>query len=135
VSENRGSDQVNTTETEALKGVQLRLPLAPATPSIEEGIGSAMRRAWRRRFRHRAKPASQASAATGQLNLNLIAVEKARKNRRAMYPIEMVEEARKMRRWKFTYREIAESLNEHFKTNVSCITIRDWTCFYYRMKK
>ncbi len=52
---------------------------------------------------------------------------------KAKYPFEMVLEARKMRRWRFTYTEIADALNDHYGTNVHWITVRDWTCHYGRM--
>lgn len=58
-----------------------------------------------------------------------------RQNARAKYPMELVNEARKMRRFQFTYREIADALNEHWKTTVSWITVRDWVQCHYRMRK
>ena len=51
----------------------------------------------------------------------------------AKYPFEMVLEARKMRKYEFTYVEIAKALNDHWKTNVHWVTVRDWVHQYWRV--
>ena len=49
------------------------------------------------------------------------------------YPFEMVEYARKLRRYGFLYREISEELEHKFKRPVPWLTVRDWTVNACRM--
>ncbi len=60
---------------------------------------------------------------------------KRRKQHAPKYPFEMVEEARKMRKYRFTYTEIADALNDHWGTDVHWVTVRDWTNYYGRVLK
>jgi transposase len=69
------------------------------------------------------------SVGTGRFNVT------TRHNSRATYPMELVLEARKMRKYGWTYKEIAEAINDHWKVNVAWITIRDWTLHWYRMSR
>lgn len=50
------------------------------------------------------------------------------------YPFEMVECARKLRGFGFTYREISDELQHKYGRPVPWITVRDWVCFFYRMR-
>lgn len=58
------------------------------------------------------------------------------------YPFYMVEEARKMRRVGFEYREISEFIGEHWRAELdklgvarpAWITVRDWVQGWYRMR-
>lgn len=60
-------------------------------------------------------------------------IQRRGRKRYSIYPFEMVEDARRMRANSFGYREIAEALNREYGTNVSWVTIRDWTVQAYRV--
>lgn len=49
------------------------------------------------------------------------------------YPFAAVEEARKMRKHQFSYREIAEALSEQYGGKVPLFTVRSWTDQHSRL--
>lgn len=115
-------------------GVQLHLPFSPPRLSIDDGVWTVTLY----RLRRRRVPRRQAAQppAAEQLALRLRITYTSRGTRRpCSYPFEMVEYARKLRKYGYFYKEIAEEIQHKFKRAVPWITVRDWVCNYYRMSK
>ncbi|NKF21560.1 hypothetical protein [Solimonas marina] len=119
--------------TREVEGVQLLLPLSRPPADIAGGVWMASLWAVRRRRHRRGRPEPVKQE---QLALKLRVVYMSRGSRRpCSYPFEMVEYARKLRGFEFTYKEISAELQHKFKRPVPWITVRDWVNSYYRMRR
>lgn len=101
--------------------------------SIDAGIDAAVKRMLARR---RARPNWYARAVEEerQLKIKFPAPYINKKNGRpCKYPFEIIEYARKLRGWEFTYREIVVELEHKFHQSVPLFTVRDWTQHWTRV--
>lgn len=114
-----------------MQSAQIPLPLQ-STLRISDGLNMAAVERQRRQLR--VQSASRPKAKYGRVkqhDLRLLPPPDAI-NPKARYPLDMVWEARKMRKYGWSYREIADAINEHWGTKVHLMTVRDWTVNAYR---